>query len=84
VRPSFYTLHTFYFAEAHIKNRGKEQAMYISPMRDAIDAGLHPSTHTDFVVAPLDQMMMLWTRSSPHPFAIDQKKIGDIAVMDTN
>mgnify|MGYP001814868441 FL=1 len=35
--------------------------MYISPMRDAIDAGLSPSNHTDFVVAPLDQMMMLWS-----------------------
>ena len=44
VRPSFYTLHTFYFAEAHVANRGKEQAMYISPMRDAIDAGLHRQT----------------------------------------
>jgi predicted amidohydrolase YtcJ len=61
VRPSFYTLHTFYFAEAHIENRGREQALYISPMRDAIDAGLRPSNHTDFVVAPLDQMMMLWS-----------------------
>ena len=61
VRPSFYTLHTFYFAEAHIANRGKEQAMYISPMRDAIDAGLRPTNHTDFVVAPLDQMMMLYS-----------------------
>jgi predicted amidohydrolase YtcJ len=61
VRPSFYTLHTFYFAEAHLANRGSEQAMYISPMRDAIDAGLRPSNHTDFVVAPLDQMMMLWS-----------------------
>lgn len=35
--------------------------MYVSPMRDAIDAGLSPSNHTDFVVAPLDQMMMLWS-----------------------
>lgn len=61
IRPSYYTLHTFYFAEAHIANRGREQAMYISPMRDSIDAGLHPTNHTDFVVAPLDQMMMLWT-----------------------
>lgn len=61
IRPSFYTLHTFYFAEAHIANRGKEQAMYISPMRDAIDAGLRPTNHTDFVVAPLDQMMMLYS-----------------------
>ena len=61
IRPSFYTLHTYYFADAHIANRGREQAMYISPMRDAIDAGLHPTNHTDFVVAPLDQMMMLWS-----------------------
>ncbi len=61
IRPSYYTLHTFYFAEAHIANRGREQAMYISPLRDSIDAGLHPTNHTDFVVAPLDQMMMLWT-----------------------
>jgi predicted amidohydrolase YtcJ len=35
--------------------------MYISPMRDAIDKGLKPTNHTDFVVAPLDQMFMLWT-----------------------
>ena len=59
--PSFYTLHTYYFAEAHIANRGAAQADYISPMRDAIDAGLRPTNHTDFVVAPLDQMLMLWS-----------------------
>ena len=61
VTPSFYTLHTFYFAEAHIANRGKEQTAYISPMRDAIKQGLMPTNHTDFVVAPLDQMFMMWT-----------------------
>jgi predicted amidohydrolase YtcJ len=61
IRPSFYTLHTYYFAEAHIENRGEAQAMYISPMRDAIDAGLRPTNHTDAVVAPLDQMFMLWS-----------------------
>ncbi|MCB1503237.1 MAG: amidohydrolase family protein [Bauldia sp.] len=61
IRPSFYTLHTFYFADTHIANRGEAQGSYISPMRDAIDAGLRPTNHTDFVVAPLDQMMMLWS-----------------------
>jgi len=61
IRPSFYTLHTYYFAEAHIANRGRAQAMYISPMRDAIDKGLAPTNHTDFVVAPLDQMFMMWS-----------------------
>ncbi len=61
VIPSFYTLHTFYFAEAHIANRGREQASFISPMRAAIDKGLRPTNHTDFVVAPLDQMFMMWS-----------------------
>jgi hypothetical protein len=61
IRPSFYTLHTYYFYEAHLANRGKEQAQAISPMRDAIDKGLHPTNHTDFYVAPLDQIFMLWS-----------------------
>ena len=61
IRPSFYTLHTYYFYEAHLANRGQEQAQYISPLRDAIDKGLHPTNHTDFYVAPIDQMFMLWS-----------------------
>ena len=27
----------------------------------AIDEGLRPTNHTDFVVAPLDQMFVIWT-----------------------
>ena len=61
ITPSFFTAHTYYFADAHVANRGHEQAMYISPMRDAVDKGLKPTNHTDFYVAPLDQMFMLWT-----------------------
>jgi predicted amidohydrolase YtcJ len=61
IRPSYYTLHTYYFADAHIKQRGREQTDFISPMRASIDAGLHPTNHTDAVVAPLDQMFMLWS-----------------------
>jgi predicted amidohydrolase YtcJ len=30
-------------------------------MRDAIDKGLVPTNHTDFVVAPLDQLFMMWS-----------------------
>jgi len=61
IRPSFYTEHAFYFASAHKANRGEKQAAYLSPMRDAIDAGLHPTNHTDFYVSPLDQLFMMWT-----------------------
>lgn len=62
--PSFFTEHTFFFGDTHILNRGKEQAFFISPMRSAIDAGLHPTNHTDAFVVPIDQMMTVWTAVS--------------------
>jgi len=59
--PSFYTEHTFFFADTHIKLRGLEQASFISPMKTAIAKGLHPTNHTDFNVVPIDQMFVLWS-----------------------
>lgn len=59
--PSLYTEHTFFFADAHIKNRGLEQASFISPMKTAIEKGLKPTNHTDFNVVPIDQMMVVWS-----------------------
>ena len=59
--PSFFTLHTFYFGDTHVIQRGKEQAFFLSPMRAAIDKGLRPTNHTDFVVAPLNQMYVVWS-----------------------
>ncbi len=61
IRPSLFTLHTYYFADTHIANRGAAQANFISPMRAAMEKGLRPTNHTDFVVVPLDQMFMLWS-----------------------
>jgi predicted amidohydrolase YtcJ len=61
IRPSFDTLDTYYFASTYEQDRGAEQAAYISPMRDAIDAGLRPTNHTDFYAAPLDQLFALWS-----------------------
>ena len=59
--PSFFTEHTFYFGETHVRQRGKEQAYFLSPMRAAIDKGLRPTNHTDFNVSPLDQMFVMWS-----------------------
>lgn len=59
--PSLYTEHTFFFGQAHLENRGPEQSAYLSPLRDAIDLGLHPTNHTDFNVVPIDQMFVVWT-----------------------
>lgn len=59
--PSFFTQHAFYFADAHVQLRGKEQTDFLSPMRAAIDRGLRPTNHTDFLVTPLNQMFLVWT-----------------------
>ncbi len=59
--PSFYTEHTFFFADSHIKLRGLQQASSISPMKSAISRGIHPTNHTDFNVVPIDQMFVIWS-----------------------
>lgn len=59
--PSFYTEHTFFFADTHIKNRGMAQASFISPVKAAFDKGLRPTNHTDFNVVPIDQMFVIWS-----------------------
>ncbi len=59
--PSLFTEHTFYFGDTHLRQRGLEQASFLSPMRAAIDKGLHPTNHTDFNVSPIDQMVVMWT-----------------------
>lgn len=59
--PSLFTDHTFFFGDTHILNRGAKQASFISPMKAAIEAGLHPTNHTDAFVVPIDQLMTVWT-----------------------
>ncbi len=61
VIPSFFTSHAFYFADAHVRLRGREQANFLSPMRAALDAGLRPTNHTDFNVTPIDQLFVIWS-----------------------
>lgn len=59
--PALYPEHTFFFGDAHINNRGMEQASFISPVSSAIKLTLKPTIHTDFNVLPIDQMMVVWT-----------------------
>ncbi|MGH8248458.1 MAG: amidohydrolase [Gammaproteobacteria bacterium] len=59
--PSAFTDHTFFFGDTHVKNRGEAQAYFESPMRSYYAAGLRPANHTDYSVAPIDQMMTIWT-----------------------
>ena len=59
--PSYFTLHTFYWGDVHIKNIGKEAAFFISPMQAAKEAGIVMSNHTDYNVTPLNPFWVMWS-----------------------
>ena len=61
ITPTFFTIHCFYFGDTHVANRGAAQADFISPMKSARALGLRPGNHTDFNVAPLDQIFTIHT-----------------------
>jgi predicted amidohydrolase YtcJ len=59
--PSYFTLHTYYWGDMHIRNIGKEAAVFISPIKAAKAQGIVYSNHTDFNVTPLDPFWVLWS-----------------------
>lgn len=61
INVSFYTEHTFFFADTHLKNLGPERTHPCSPMKTALGLGLHCTNHTDFSVLPIDQLMTMGT-----------------------
>jgi len=61
VNPSFFTNHTFFWGDVHLRNLGKQRASFLSPMHTARWLGLHMTNHSDFLVTPLDTMLILWS-----------------------
>jgi len=61
INVSFYTEHTFFFADAHLTYLGPERTQSCSPMKTALAMGVRCSNHTDFCVLPIDQMFTIWT-----------------------
>ena len=61
ITPTYFTNHTFYWGDVHIRNVGEEKASFISPMKAANDLGIVTSNHTDFNVTLLDPFFVMWT-----------------------
>ena len=59
--PSYFTNHTFFWGDVHIRNIGPETAAFISPIAAAKAKGLVFSNHTDFTVTPLNPFFVIWT-----------------------
>ncbi len=61
VGPSYFSNHTFYFADTHRRNFPNEVVDFISPFAASRAAGLIPSNHSDYPVTPLDTRAQLWS-----------------------
>jgi len=59
--PSYFTNHTFFWGDVHVRNIGREKAEFISPVKSATDKGIIYSNHTDFNITPLDPFFVMWT-----------------------
>ncbi len=58
---SLFPMHTFYWGDWYKKIIGPEKANQISPIKSALNKGLHVTSHTDAPVAFPNMMMILWT-----------------------
>ena len=61
ITPTYFTNHTFYWGDVHIRNVGEEKASFISPVKAANELGIVTSNHTDFNVTLLDPFFVMWT-----------------------
>lgn len=58
--PSFFTAHTFYWGDIHIKNFGFERASKISPSKTALDKGILFTYHQDTPVINPNMIETVW------------------------
>jgi predicted amidohydrolase YtcJ len=59
--PSFFTNHTFFWGDEHIRNLGERRGYFESPLRSALKKNIVFANHTDYPTTSLNQMFLLWT-----------------------
>lgn len=57
---SIFVGHVWYWGDVHVRNFGLERGSHISPMRDALDRGIHVNVHQDTPVTKPDMMHSVW------------------------
>lgn len=61
--PSFFTTHTFFWGEWHLKTLGLRRASSLSPAATAAKNGLRFSLHADTPVTPANSLFLMWAAS---------------------
>ena len=59
VVPSFFSAHTFFWGDWHVRSFGEERGTNISPVRWAIDRGVPFTIHNDSPIVPPDIMRLV-------------------------
>ncbi|WP_109589611.1 amidohydrolase [Psychrobacter immobilis] len=59
--PSFFTNHTYFWGDVHVKNLGKKRADFSSPLATADRMGLKYTNHSDDTVTPVDPLFTVWS-----------------------
>ncbi|MCG3871568.1 amidohydrolase [Psychrobacter sp. Ps7] len=59
--PSFFTNHTYFWGDVHVKNLGKKRADFSSPIATADRMGLKYTNHSDDTVTPVDPIFTVWS-----------------------
>lgn len=59
--PSIFVAHVNYWGDVHLKNLGPVRGNRISPVKEALDAGLVYNFHTDTPVVKPDMLHSVWT-----------------------
>lgn len=81
--PSFFVAHTYYWGDIHLANFGKERGARVSPVHDAIEAGLYYTFHQDTPVLLPDMMKTIScavNRVTRNGVSLDQSQ--SISVLD--
>lgn len=58
--PSFFTAHSYYWGDTHIKNLGFERASRMSPAKSALERGIPFTFHQDSPVIEPDMIESVW------------------------
>ncbi len=61
IYPTFFSSHTFFWGDDHLRNFGPERANVISNLRHAIDIGLNCTDHNDSPILPPNVIYSMWT-----------------------
>ncbi len=64
ILPTFFSAHTYFWGDDHIRNFGTDRASVISNLRHSYDIGLSCTDHNDSPILPPNSIFSMWTATN--------------------